>query len=556
MLEDLRAHGLSCAPHVLAGIVDELSDDTDAVRALVGALSKEQRRGLRPLPSAAGAVAHAPGEAGEDARFGAGLSALGAGCMAEARGRLGALCADGSARFRVRTLPGLLIAHTHLEGAVPELDPSAFHPAADDAGGWRAWTHAAALGAVLCAERGDRTGMRTWLDSFHAGCLRTGAGREHRDAVVALAWLLAGERDLDVAVGGSGSLTATVLRGLRSAVHGDVDGGLQILRAYPGIDDQRDPLLPGFEGSPVARAYRVVAKSLLMTWRGDIDVARERLQDAALELPLTVPFAGLGVVLSRRLDLAVRGELGPISLALTEALPGTRVDGLVDRAVAEYLSGSFSEAATCVRLWADRGRPQPGLGVPGLDEVTPAEGRDRIVEPPEATTTRRLLRRIALAPAGAPRAGQAEIGEQVRALRSPIARARGEAMLGVRALIHDEREVGRTHLRIARSLFETSGADAWARSVSARLARLDADPSASYTGTLSACRGVWERVLTPRELEVAMLAVDGATNRDIADALTVSIRTVEVHLGRVFAKLQLRGRVELTVLAHRTNRYR
>jgi DNA-binding CsgD family transcriptional regulator len=48
-----------------------------------------------------------------------------------------------------------------------------------------------------------------------------------------------------------------------------------------------------------------------------------------------------------------------------------------------------------------------------------------------------------------------------------------------------------------------------------------------------------------------MLVGEGASNRDIADALHVSVRTVEVHLGRVFGKLDVRTRVELTVLAHR-----
>lgn len=52
-----------------------------------------------------------------------------------------------------------------------------------------------------------------------------------------------------------------------------------------------------------------------------------------------------------------------------------------------------------------------------------------------------------------------------------------------------------------------------------------------------------------------MRAVTGASNREIADALLISVRTVEVHLGRVFAKLDVRTRVELTVLAHRTNRH-
>lgn len=52
-----------------------------------------------------------------------------------------------------------------------------------------------------------------------------------------------------------------------------------------------------------------------------------------------------------------------------------------------------------------------------------------------------------------------------------------------------------------------------------------------------------------------MRAVGGAANREISEALNVSVRTVEVHLGRVFTKLGVRSRVELTVLAHRTEQH-
>lgn len=43
--------------------------------------------------------------------------------------------------------------------------------------------------------------------------------------------------------------------------------------------------------------------------------------------------------------------------------------------------------------------------------------------------------------------------------------------------------------------------------------------------------------LTPREREVMDLVVDGRHNRDIADALGISARTVEVHKARMMAKL-------------------
>ncbi len=51
--------------------------------------------------------------------------------------------------------------------------------------------------------------------------------------------------------------------------------------------------------------------------------------------------------------------------------------------------------------------------------------------------------------------------------------------------------------------------------------------------------------LTARERAVAQLAADGLTNRAIAAELMVSVKTVEVHLSRVFAKLGIAARTEL-----------
>ncbi|WP_265522910.1 helix-turn-helix transcriptional regulator [Oerskovia flava] len=71
-------------------------------------------------------------------------------------------------------------------------------------------------------------------------------------------------------------------------------------------------------------------------------------------------------------------------------------------------------------------------------------------------------------------------------------------------------------------------------------------------GALADLRARWADELTERELDVALLVVQGGANREVADQLYLSVRTVEVHLGRVFRKLGVRSRVELAVLAHRS----
>ena len=53
--------------------------------------------------------------------------------------------------------------------------------------------------------------------------------------------------------------------------------------------------------------------------------------------------------------------------------------------------------------------------------------------------------------------------------------------------------------------------------------------------------------LTEHERRVAALVSRGQTNREIAQALTVSPKTVEAHLSRIYRKLGLRSRTELAL---------
>jgi DNA-binding NarL/FixJ family response regulator len=52
--------------------------------------------------------------------------------------------------------------------------------------------------------------------------------------------------------------------------------------------------------------------------------------------------------------------------------------------------------------------------------------------------------------------------------------------------------------------------------------------------------------LTASERRVAGLAADGLSNRDIAQALYVTPKTVEVHLSNTYRKLEIGSRRELS----------
>ena len=54
--------------------------------------------------------------------------------------------------------------------------------------------------------------------------------------------------------------------------------------------------------------------------------------------------------------------------------------------------------------------------------------------------------------------------------------------------------------------------------------------------------------LTPTERRIAELVAEGLKNRQIAETMFVSVATVEAHLTRIYRKLQIRSRTELTRL--------
>lgn len=54
------------------------------------------------------------------------------------------------------------------------------------------------------------------------------------------------------------------------------------------------------------------------------------------------------------------------------------------------------------------------------------------------------------------------------------------------------------------------------------------------------------KLLSVRQLQVARLVAEGLSNREVAERLDISLRTVESHLDQIYAKLEISSRSALT----------
>ena len=96
----------------------------------------------------------------------------------------------------------------------------------------------------------------------------------------------------------------------------------------------------------------------------------------------------------------------------------------------------------------------------------------------------------------------------------------------------------RDQLRVAEELFTDFGAQGFAER---SLVELRA------TGERTRERTPATRYdLTPQETQISRLVAQGATNREVASELFISPSTVEYHLHKVFGKLGVRSRAQLT----------
>lgn len=116
-------------------------------------------------------------------------------------------------------------------------------------------------------------------------------------------------------------------------------------------------------------------------------------------------------------------------------------------------------------------------------------------------------------------------------LGAPFEAARSRALIGEIG----DRTAHRAVLVAALDAFQRLGARPWA------------DRTAQMIGSTTSSRPAVVNALSQAELRVALLVGRGLTNREVADELFLSPRTVDSHLQRIYRKLGLRSRTELAL---------
>jgi DNA-binding CsgD family transcriptional regulator len=272
-----------------------------------------------------------------------------------------------------------------------------------------------------------------------------------------------------------------------------------------------------------ARGHATVAAATAML----AGLERERPLDE-LEAVLTgLPPAGDS-------DTVVQDDLSLARSALLLASGDAR--GAADAALA--LDREFAWGCGCPSLLAWRSAAALALSQLGEDERALELAREelRLAEVLGAPRAVGIAQRT-VALVGPADEREAALEAAVATLEGGIARlelARATCDLGAELRRRGERTAARDALRRAHTLATECGATRLANRARDELgrsgARLIREPA---TGV---------EALTPSEVRVAELAAEGLTNREVAQSLFVSEKTVETHLGRVYRKLDIKSR--------------
>lgn len=272
----------------------------------------------------------------------------------------------------------------------------------------------------------------------------------------------------------------------------------------------------------LAAAYNF--RSLVRAHRGEVEPARSDGQAALV---------ASGEAADAWTNAMAHSSLGFLGLSLGETAGAihhlSQIDHFAERGV-----------VTEPRQWRYLGDYLEALLAAG--RVDEAEGRLRRLEqwarntgtpwPALLAVRSRALVREALGDRKASLEAIAEALERHASLPLPFERARTCLLAGQIRRRAGVKRLARETLEEALAAFEGLGAPLWSMRARREMGRISGRPAASGE-------------LTASERQVAELVAAGHSNKEVAAALSVTVRTVEAHLTRIYGKLGVRSRTEL-----------
>jgi DNA-binding CsgD family transcriptional regulator len=272
------------------------------------------------------------------------------------------------------------------------------------------------------------------------------------------------------------------------------------------------------------RALAAVHRSRARATMGDIDGARSDLADARALIETTGFMQGIPWLLASEglLELTL-GDAEAAERVMAPLVALVEASGVREPMQVYYVPDAL-EALTCL---GELARAEALL--------EPFDRRARELDRGWAIANAARCRSLLAAARGDLDAALRDAEDAVRrwqSLELPIELGRALLALGQVHRRRGERRRARDVLERALGLFRDRSARPWAERATEELRRIPIRRGAPAD-------------LTPTEERVAALAGAGRTNREVAQALFMSPKTVEANLARVYGKLGIRSRAEL-----------
>lgn len=271
--------------------------------------------------------------------------------------------------------------------------------------------------------------------------------------------------------------------------------------------------------------FHYLHKALLAALRGDVDVHRWADELTRVTLARKAHGAALTAHHPRALAAAGRGDWEAAYQHACRLSPAGRLAPHTSHAL--WVALDLVEAATRTGRSAEAKAHARAMREAGLAELSPrlalfTLAAEALVAPDEEAVA--LFDRAVSAPAAG---------------HWPFDYARVQLLYGERLRRIGSVAEARSHLDTALTVFRRLGAVPWANRAGGQLR------GAGRNQPLPVAEGAGLESLTAQEVEIAMLAAEGLTNKQIGERLFLSHRTIGTHLYRIFPKLGITSRAAL-----------